>query len=137
MDLCTDLMFTDPVLQRVFLDGRQFAPRHGHDAIVNIADYEITRLKLLLLKATSVEFAERVQYRIRRQYFLMRRHCDGYFVRLPAGHCDGCQHVLMFAHDDTDAFFNVDYQARSAYRHRHRARPGVPTRHRPRRTRSV
>lgn len=134
MALCTALIFTDPVLQRVFFDGRCLAPKGGHDAIVHIAEYEISRLKVLLQKAKSVEFAEQLQAKIRRQYFLARRHSDGYFMSMPAGYDDRCEHVVRFEHANEDRFFDIDSRARAAYRHRFEYRPSIPARHRSRRT---
>lgn len=134
MDLCTEMIFTDPVVQRVFFDARRLAPRWGHDAIVNIAEYEISRLKVLLQKAIDVDFAESMQQQIRRQYFLARRHADGYVVDWAAGYDDGCEHVVMFAHGNDDHFFNIDHRARSRIRHRHKFRSTVQPRNRSRRT---
>lgn len=138
MDLCTDLVFTDPVLQRVFFDGRCLAPKSGHDAIVHMAEYEISRLKVLLQKARDLDFAEDLQAQIRRQYFLARRHCDGYLITMPAGHDDGCEHVMMFEHGgNRDPFFATDYRRRAELRHRFGDRTTVHPRRRSARTRTV
>ena len=119
----------DPVLQRVFFDGRRLAPKFGHDAIVNIAEYEISRLKVLLQKATSIYVAESLQTQIRRQYFLTRSHADGYVADMRAGYDDGCQHVVMFEYRNDDDFFDLDFRKRAELRHRHRFRSEIQTRY--------
>ncbi len=138
MSLTEDVIFSDPVLQRVFFDPRRLAPMFGRDAIVNIALHKISLLEVEFLKAKTADLAEQLAWRIRRYYFLARRHCDGrhlgYLERLVA---DGCQHVELFAHNEREPVFNIDYRARAAYRHRYTYRPPTPSRHRSRRTRSV
>lgn len=135
MSLHEDIIFADPVLKRVFLNDLAFAPMIDHDAIVNIALGKLSKLQVAFHKATSVEFCERLAWQIRQEYFLVRRHCDGYHMteveRLTK---DGCEHVVEFRYADDDAIFLIDYRARAAYRHRYKHRASPPTRHRPRRT---
>ncbi len=99
MTLCTELLLVDPVLQRVFFDARRFAPKKDHDAIVNIAEWSISEMKVLLMKSGDFRKADSLRRRIRRQYAIARSHSAGYFVALPGGYDDKCEHVVEFAPD--------------------------------------
>lgn len=143
-----DIILADPVLERVFFDTRRFAPMPGHDAIVNTALYAIAALMAPFLNARTVEGAEkfvdgyshrgRYCHGIRHYYFLARRHSEGYYLDTLADQVgDDCEHVGLFAHERDDAIFNIDYQARAAYRYRYKHRPNLPARRRPGRARSV
>jgi len=123
MTLCTELLLVDPVLQRVFFDARRFAPKKGHDAIVNIAEWSISEMKVLLQKSRDFQKADSLRRRIRRQYRIARSHSDGYFIDLPGGYDDKCEHVVMFA-PDADARLQADRAALAHLQHRFKNRRG-------------
>ena len=115
MSLTEDIIFSDPVLQRIFFDNRPFAPWSDTAAgEVAALDMQISVLKVRFLKERSIEHAEVLQKTMRVGWFAIRKRCAGYFLELPAGHDDGCQHVLMFLHETRDPAFHVDFRARKA-----------------------
>ena len=135
MSLHEAVIFSDPVLQRVFFDERLFAPEPGHEVTVNDALYKITGLKVQFYKATSVEECERIARQMRHHYFRARRYSMGYrYEWLENLLNEPGRHTLLFEHDEHSKVFSVDYRARAAYRHRFNARQTVQRRYRPSRT---
>lgn len=116
MALAEDIIFADPILQRIFFDGRRFAPRDTPEnvAAVSCLEMAITDDKVIFLKATKLATAEALQIKMRARWFLIRRRCDGYFLKMPAGYSDGCEHVEGFRHVSNARYFNVDRKRRSA-----------------------
>ncbi len=117
MALIEDIIFSDPVLQRIFFDGRRFAPRSDRQfsvATVQNLESAITDAKVLFLKTKNLKTAERLQGEMRKNWFKIRRLCDGYFLTLPAGHSDGCEHVQVFAHENASLAFHIDAGKRYA-----------------------
>lgn len=116
MALVEDVIFSDPVLNRIFFDQRRFAPRSDYSSS-EVAGLEmaISEDKVKFQKATEPALAEYWQRRMRARWFAIRKLCDGYFMKLPAGHDDGCEHVAQFAHDAGSAEFAIDQRARAAY----------------------
>lgn len=114
MALTEDVIFTDPVLQRIFFDERRFAPRATHEAAVTNLEYDITDAKVKFLKEKRLEILESLQMRMRQRWFDIRTLCDGYLMKLPGGHDDGCEHVTVFAHDNLDPCFSIDARKRYA-----------------------
>ena len=99
MALIEDVIFSDPVLQRIFSDSRRFAARSDFaSSLVAGLDMAMSEHKVKFQKATSPALAEYWQRKMRGCWFEIRRHCDGYFMKLPAGHDDGCEHVTEFEH---------------------------------------
>lgn len=138
MALHEDILATQPLLMRAFLDERRLAPKLGHESTVNMALQDMALLKAAFFKAKAVEPLETIAARIVRYYVTARRHSEGHFMdNLARLANDGCEHVVLFAHDHDDAVFQVDYRARTAYRCRCNFRPPVPPSYRPRRAGSV
>lgn len=125
MPLATDIILSDPVLQRIFFDVRLFAPRRRQVASVNNLLQNIADQSVWFLKAKRIALAEPEQLKMRRAWFAARDLSDGWFIELPAGHDDGCTHVMAFAHDNLDAAFCIDLRARAALWHRY-ARRSAP-----------
>lgn len=123
MALAEDIIFTDPVLQRISFDERRFAPRFGHVADINILEHDITDAKVRFLKAKRLEVIEPLQIKMRQCWFEIRTLCDGYFIKMPAGHDDGCEHVQVFAHDNLDTCFRINGRTRVARWYKHCGRP--------------
>lgn len=126
MALTEDVIFTDPVLQRIFFDQRRFAPRATQEAAVTNLEYDITDAKLQFSKAKRLQELEPMQIGMRRRWFEIRTRCDGYLMKLPAGYDDGCEHVTVFAHDNLDPCFRIDVRKRYALWRRYAQR--VPPR---------
>ncbi len=115
MALTEDIIFSDPVLQRIFFDERRLAPRMKSSAAVVINHwYSITEYKILFQKEKRPAVAEYWQRKMRARWFVARKLCDGYFADM-LGHDDGCEHVVVFRHANDAAIFNVDQRARAAY----------------------
>ena len=143
VSLHEDLIFSDPVLQRVFFDARRFAPTPGKEADVYQLLSRIAEREVAFHKARTIEGLERltlgemirVKYRptvgdeadddkpcpkfryirragMREMYFQVRALCDGYYFDQLTLAGDGCQHVLMFAHEKFDPVFRPQYSAR-------------------------
>jgi hypothetical protein len=117
MALVEDVIFSDPVLKRIFFDDRWFAARSAYaQSQVAGLDMAISEDKVEFQKASTPAQAEYWQRKMRGKWFDIRKLCDGYHIKFPiAGFDDGCEHVELFAHDaDSDAFA-VDMRARAAY----------------------
>ena len=127
MALVEDIIFSDPVLQRIFFDGRRFAPRSEHAAgeISNLHQ-TIAEMQVDFLKADTIAIGEYWQRKMRARWFVIRGLSDGYFMTMPAGHDDGCEHVVQFAHENADKCFQIDFKARAALWRRHARRPPPP-----------
>ena len=127
MSMTEDVIFSDPVLRRIFFDGRRFAPQsESKTATVNLHLWAITEKKRFFLKTKNIETAERLQLGMRAHWLALREFCDGYFIDIPVG--DGCEHVVEFAHDRLDQCFAIDFRARSACWHRYGRRTAPPWR---------
>lgn len=126
MPLTEDIIFSDPALQRIFFDERRVAPRSDGSA-GKVANhwYAISEYKVAFLKEKRPPVAEYYQGKMRAHWFALRKLCDGYFLQLPAGHDDGCEHVETFAHADGGDAFKIDSTARAAYWYRY-ARQSPP-----------
>jgi hypothetical protein len=123
-----DFLFIDPVLQRIFFDPRRFAPKSPAVAgRVSNLWFAISEAKIKFLKTKDPEYAERLQMVMRNRWFDIRRLCDGYFVEMPAGYADGCEHVRAFEHDNRAREFAIDEKQRQAlwYRYGRRTTRGV------------
>ncbi len=120
------IIFSDPVMQRVFFDGRAFAPRRiaGEvEAAVTCLEMSIAEDKVIFLKAKQLPAAEKIQIRMRRRWFAIRKLCDGYFLKMPAGYSDGCEHIEAFRYASNARVFNVDARQRYALWRRYEKRP--------------
>lgn len=116
MALIEDIIFSDPVLQRIFFDCRRFAPRSKQSAgEVAGLGMAISDAKVKFMKATTPPLAEYWQRKMRMRWFSSRKLCDGYFIDAPFLMTDG--DVEMFARDGRDVanVFNVNKGARAAY----------------------
>lgn len=128
MALAEDILFIDPVLQRIFFDPRRFAPRSPKAAgRVSCLWFAISEAKIKFLKTKDPEYAERLQMVMRNRWFDIRGLCDGYFVEMPGGYVDGCEHVRAFEHDNRAPEFSIDERQRAAlwYRHKRRTTRGI------------
>ncbi len=113
--LAEDIIFSDPVLQRIFFDPRRVAPRTKYSAgDVNIHWHSIAECQVIFLKTKRMQTAEAMQYEMRAYWFALRKLCGGYFIDMPCGYSDGCEHVEMFAHENSGKCFQVDFKARAA-----------------------
>ena len=124
MALIEDVIFSDPVLQRIFFDQRRFAPKSDLKAgkIAGL-DMAISEDKVKFQKATEPALAEYWQRTMRSRWFVIRSLADGYFIRLPSMiPDDGCEHVVEFAHENRDKCFQVDFKARAAFWQRYAQR---------------
>lgn len=128
MALAEDILFIDPVLQRIFFDPRRFAPRSPKVSgrVCNLW-FAISQAKIKFLKTKDLEYAERLQMIMRNRWFDIRRLCDGYFVEMPAGYVDGCEHVRAFEYGNGAREFAIDEKQRAAlwYRHGRRTTRGI------------
>ncbi len=115
MALIEDVIFSDPVLQRIFFDKRRLAPRMKSSAALVINHwYAITEYKILFQKAKRPAAAEYYQRKMRARWFAARKLCDGYFMEMPGLSGVGEQ-VRVFAFDNAAAAFFIDPRARAAY----------------------
>lgn len=140
MALIEDVIFSDPVLLRIFFDERRLAARSKQSAgAVACLEWSISERKVEFQKEKHPGVAEYWQRLMRSDWFAARKLCDGYFIALPAGHADGCEHVELFAHDAGSAAFEIDARARAAYWYKYaqQAAPvwGAAGKYRPRRRR--
>lgn len=127
MDIATEILFTDPVLQRIFLDGRRFAPRsENYAGEISKLHQTIGEMQVAFLKADSIAVAEYWQQKMRARWFVIRNLSDGYFMTMPAGHDDGCEHIVGFVHENNNKCFQVDFKKRAALWHRY-ARRSAPS----------
>lgn len=127
MALTENIILADPVLRRIFFDNRRFAARSKHSAgIVSQLVASIAEAKIQFQKETRLAVAEYWQRLMRADWFAARKLCDGYFLDLPAGHSDGCEHVRLFAHDAGDAAFEINVRARDAYWWKYEQREAAP-----------
>ena len=117
MALIEDVIFSDPVLQRIFFERRRFAPRSDYaSSFVAGLERAISEQKIKLQKATEPAIAEYWQRKMRAAWFEIRKLCDGYFLDdVFAMHDDGCEHVGLFAHDSDSTEFAINWQARQSY----------------------
>ena len=140
MALTEDIIFSDPVLQRIFFDERRLAARFKQSA-GHVAGIEaiITQTKIEFQKEKSPGRAEQLQRLMRMEWFAARALCDGYFIKPPPGFSDKRQHVELFAHDAGSACLEIDARARTAYWYKYaqQAAPvwGAAGKYRPRRRR--
>lgn len=119
MDVPTTVIFSDPVLLRIFFDLRRFAPRSKRGAgAVASHDQTISEYKVKFLKTKRVAVAEYWQHKMRQEWLEIRELCDGYFIDLPAGHDDGCEHVEQFAYASDADELKPNWKARAAYWYR-------------------
>ncbi len=113
--LAEDIIFSDPVLQRIFFDPRRVAPRTEYSAgHVSNHWHSIAECQVIFLKTKRMQTAEAMQYEMRAHWFALRKLCDGYFIDMPCGYSDGCEHVELFAHDTGSPEFEIDMRARAA-----------------------
>ncbi len=116
MALVEDVIFSDPVLQRIFFEKRRFAARSDSaSSLIAGLGMAISEHKVEFQKAKEPALAEYWQRKMRAAWFEIRRLCDGYFMTLPAGHNDGCEHVTAFEHENGSLVFHPNYTARAAY----------------------
>lgn len=120
--LAQRVIMTDPVLQRLAFNMRAIEPLPGHDAIVNCLLWDISQMMRNLEKSETLRQAEYWQKRLRARWFAVMRHSEGFRMRLPAGHDDGCVHVELFR-DDTDRAAQPNMRHRAALWFRYEQRP--------------
>lgn len=119
MALCEDIIFADPVLQRVFLSDLQMCAKPGtfvhynrrhratrvtFEAELNCLDAAISELKVDFFKTKNFYEADRLRLRIRNLWFQARDCSEGYFLRLPSPG----SHVALFSHDCKASVFSAD-----------------------------
>lgn len=142
MGIHEDIIASDPILKRVFLSPAVLVPLPGNFQTVNrryhkewlphLAELGCQRGRLaeavlLFFKAKTAPAAEAQQFRIRDAWQKMREHAEGYSMEMmPA---DGCEHVVLFAHDAFGEYFNIDEGKRFAVWRRY-ARSAPPFRRR-------
>ena len=116
MALAESIIFSDPVMQRIFFDGRRVAPRHTPKNVgaVTCLQMAIAEDMVIFLKAKKLPAAEAIQIRMRRRWFAIRRRCDGYYLKMPAGYSDACEHIEAFRYARNARQFNVDAKQRYA-----------------------
>ncbi len=134
--LAEDIIFSDPALQRIFFDPRRVAPRTEYSAgHVSNHWHSIAECQVIFLKTKRMQTAEAVQYEMRAHWFALRKLCDGYFIDMPCGYSDGCEHVVQFEHGAGDEWFQIDFNKRAALWRRYARRSAPSWRSARRRTR--